>query len=128
MIQRPRLLMIDHDLDFRRKLLPKLRRQFFVMEACDGEEGYQRALATTPDVVLMDIDIEGCRGIETLRRFRECPRLTSIPLIVVTWNNRREIVEEAIRSGATDYILKASVEPEGLSERVLQLLPLAANA
>ena len=123
MIQRPRLLLIDDDLDYRRLLLPNLRRHFFVMEAGDGCEGYSRALTTPPDVIILDLNMNGWDGIETLRRFRENPRLANVPIAVLTANNQREIVVETIRAGATDYVLKTSMNAAELVTRVLHLLP-----
>lgn len=123
MIQRPRLMLIDDDNDFRRMLMVTLRRHFFVVEAVDGCEGYSRALVTPLDVVLLDVRMEGWDGIETLRRFRENSKLTRLPVLMLTSENRRGAVDDAIKFGANDYILKSGLNHAVLVARIIQSLP-----
>lgn len=123
MIQRPRLMLIDDDTDFRRLLMVSLRHHFFVVEATDGCEGYSRALISPLDVVLLDMEMDGWDGVETLRRFREHPKLAKLPVLMLTSESRRGTVLEAIKLGANDYILKSALNPSDLVTRITQLLP-----
>lgn len=123
MIQRPRLLVIDDDPIFRRLLIHDLRRHFFVVDAKDGCEGYSRALSVPPDAVLLDMQMEGWSGLDTLRKFREHPRFMEIPILMLTADNQRDTVMEAIRLGASDYVLKTGMHQAELVVRINSILP-----
>ncbi len=75
-----------------------------VGEASDGEEAYQLAERTLPDVLLMDITMPGMGGIESVRKVA-----TDFPVIRIVMLTVSEDVDDlmgALRSGASGYILK----------------------
>ncbi|WP_139492298.1 response regulator [Brevibacillus dissolubilis] len=75
-------------------------------EASSGEEGVQLAKELQPDVVLMDLVMEGMGGIEATRRIREeCP---AVKVIVLTSFIDDEKVYPVIEAGAFSYLLKTS--------------------
>lgn len=123
MSQRPRLLIIDDDADFRKLLIHQLRRTFFVVDAKDGCEGYSRAISSPPDAVILDMHMDGWNGIDTLRRFRSQLRLENTPVIVLTSDNHRNTVLQAIQSGANDFLLKTTLDASDLTCRIINLLP-----
>jgi two-component system chemotaxis response regulator CheY len=122
MIQRPRLLAIDDDPDYRKWLRHVLRSRFFVVDAADGPDGYSRALSSGPDIVLIDYQMEGWDGLFTLRKFRDDPQLKNLPIVMLTGDAQRETVMEAIQAGATSYVLKSAATKESLSTKLLTLL------
>jgi len=58
------------------------------------------------DIVLMDINMPGLDGIETVRRLKEHAELQDIPVIMVTVSDERDSLEQAFQAGAIDYINK----------------------
>jgi DNA-binding response OmpR family regulator len=118
MIQRPRLLAIDDDPDFRKWLGHVLRARFFVVEAEDGCVGYSRAISAMPDIVLLDRVMGGWDGLATLKKFREHPKLRNVPILMLTADASRETVMDAIQSGATDYVLKTNLGPLALIDKL----------
>jgi DNA-binding NarL/FixJ family response regulator len=74
-----------------------------VGEAGDGEEAVARARETSPDVVLMDIRMPGVDGVEATRRIADAggPRV-----LVLTTFDLDEYVYEALRAGASGFLLK----------------------
>jgi DNA-binding NarL/FixJ family response regulator len=74
-----------------------------VGEAGDGEEAVARARETSPDVVLMDIRMPGVDGVEATRRIAQTggPRV-----LVLTTFDLDEYVYEALRAGASGFLLK----------------------
>jgi DNA-binding NarL/FixJ family response regulator len=74
-----------------------------VGEAGDGEEAVARARETSPDVVLMDIRMPGVDGVEATRRIAQAggPRV-----LVLTTFDLDEYVYEALRAGASGFLLK----------------------
>lgn len=107
MIQQPaiRVLIVDDEAAIRRALRPPLAELGFqVTEASRGEEALQLLHASPVDVVLLDINMPGIGGVETLRRIRSfAPRL---PVLMVTVRDGEEEKVEALEQGADDYITK----------------------
>jgi len=100
-----RVLIVDDEPAIRRALRPPLMELGFqVAEASRGEEALQ-ALRTGPfDAVLLDVNMPGIGGIETLRRIRSfAPRL---PVLMLTVRDEEEDKVEALDMGADDYVTK----------------------
>jgi two-component system, NarL family, response regulator DegU len=80
-----------------------------VGEAATGEEAVERARELSPDVVFMDVRMPGMDGIEATRRIREAAPTTKV--ILITIDESRGAISEAIRAGVSGYLLKdASVD------------------
>lgn len=59
-----------------------------------------------PDLVLLDLNMPGVNGLEVLRYLRREPRLLDIPVIVVTAEDERLVLQRSLRAGATAVITK----------------------
>jgi DNA-binding NarL/FixJ family response regulator len=87
-----------------------------VGEAADGLEAVERSRAQVPDVVLMDIRMPGLDGIAATRRLSE--EMKDGPrVLVLTTFGLEEYVYEALRAGASGFLLK-DVPPEQLISAV----------
>jgi two-component system KDP operon response regulator KdpE len=100
-----RILVVDDESAIRRALRPPLLDLGFqVVEASRGEEALQQLRASSFDIVLLDVNMPGIGGIETLRRIRTfAPRL---PILIVTVRDSEEEKVEALELGADDYVTK----------------------
>lgn len=89
-----------------------------VGEASSGQEGLDNAQALTPDLVLIDLNMKGLNGIETLRRFKE----VGVPakFVVLTVSDAEDDLLEALRSGADGYLLK-DMDPEDLCANLIKV-------
>jgi DNA-binding NarL/FixJ family response regulator len=87
-----------------------------VAEAADGAEAVEAALLTTPDVILMDVRMPTLDGIEATRRLQRDPRAAARVLILTTFDHD-EYVYEALRAGASGFLLK-SAPPRELAAAV----------
>ena len=77
-----------------------------VAEAADGEEAVERAIATRPDLVLMDVRMPTLDGIEATRRL-----LAQVPaarVLILTTFDLDEYVVDAFRAGASGFLLKTA--------------------
>ena len=82
-----------------------------VGEAASGEEAVERARELTPDVVFMDVRMPGMDGIEATRRIRQAAPTTKI--ILITIDESRGAISEAIQAGVSGYLLK-DASPDAL--------------
>lgn len=88
-----------------------------VGEAADGEEALRRVAALTPDVVLMDIRMPVLDGLAATRRITADDGLAGVRVVMLTTFELDEYVFEAIRSGASGFLVK-DTEPEELLRAV----------
>jgi RNA polymerase sigma factor (sigma-70 family) len=86
-------------------------------EAADGIAAVQAASRTRPDVVLMDIRMPGIDGLEATRRIVSDPALVHTRVIVLTTFERDEYVFDALRLGASGFLLK-DTSPARLLEAI----------
>jgi DNA-binding NarL/FixJ family response regulator len=77
-----------------------------VGEANDGEEAIQLAAQLVPDVVLMDIRMPGTDGLEATRRILQDARLDRVRIVILTTFDVDEYVFEALRVGASGFLVK----------------------
>jgi DNA-binding NarL/FixJ family response regulator len=77
-----------------------------VAEAADGNQAVEQALATRPDLVLMDVRMPGLDGIEATRRL--LGELPTARVLMLTTFDLDEYVIEAFRAGASGFLLKTA--------------------
>jgi DNA-binding NarL/FixJ family response regulator len=102
-----RTLIVDDHALFRRGLEIVLATESdieVVGQAGDGTEAIERASEALPDVVLMDVRMPRSSGIEACRAIKEVA--PSAKIIILTMSDEEEDLFEAIRAGASGYLLK----------------------
>ncbi len=108
------LIADDHPIfrDGMRGLLESVPDTEVVGEASSGEEAIALAAALQPDVILMDLKMPGCNGIEATRRILATS--PHIGVLVVTMFEDDDSVFAAMRAGARGYLLKGANQAETL--------------
>lgn len=107
------LVIDDHPL-FRRgvcQLLGMDSRYQVAGEASSGEEGLHQAKSLNPDLILLDMNMKGWSGVQTLEAMRDADITARI--IILTVSNAPEDLVAAIRAGSDGYILK-DTDPEDM--------------
>lgn len=102
-----RVLLVDDHTLFRRGIESLLvARQGFevVGDAADGNEAIALAKETMPDVILMDIDMPNCDGLEATRQIKRA--LPYVKIVMLTVSDDDDKLFESIKSGAQGYLLK----------------------
>ncbi|MDQ7007642.1 MAG: diguanylate cyclase [Acidobacteriota bacterium] len=102
-----RVLIIDDDqdaLDLMRSLC--LDAGVEIDAAMDGASAVQRALEHPPDLVILDMVLPDTGGIDILHRLRAEPRLTAVPVMVVSARRDQASKIAAFEAGADDYVHK----------------------
>lgn len=111
-----RLLIVDDQPLIRRGLSMMLAIEpgiEIVGQAADGLEAIEQALATRPDVVVMDLQMPRASGVVATREITA--RLPATRVVVLTTYDDDELVFDAIRAGAQAYLLKDASEDEVLA-------------
>ena len=85
-----------------------------ISEAADGKEAYEKILKLKPDILITDIKMPGMDGITLLKRLKQ--EKISIQSLVLSCFDEFELVREAMKYGAHDYIRKLSIDPAKLLE------------
>jgi len=102
-----RILLVDDHALFRSGIHALLQRheEFSVVgEAADGMEGFKQAISLAPDIILLDLNMPGLSGLETLRMLKES--LPTICVVMLTVSEDAEDLLAAVRAGANGYLLK----------------------
>lgn len=77
-----------------------------VVEACDGADGYDKAVANRIDAVLTDLNMPGMNGLDFIRKYRSHPSSTGVPIVFLTTESDEELKRQAKEAGATGWIVK----------------------
>jgi CheY-like chemotaxis protein len=100
-----RILIVDDEQSVREVLSEYFTEQGYGVEtAGGGEEALALVGTRAPDLVLLDVRMQGMDGVQTLRRLREIAPDTSV--IMVTANEDVGLARETLKLGALDYVAK----------------------
>lgn len=109
-MERPRILIVDDDKNFRMQIVWALAEDFELFEATDRESALQYSEEKKePHIILLDLhlppkDTSAKEGITLVKAFRRTA--PEIKIIIITTDNRRESIAKAKELGADDYIVK----------------------
>ncbi len=96
----------------------KLERAGFVVEAFgNGAAALTRILESPPNLAILDVMMPGLSGFDVLRKIRDDPTTTDLPVILLTAKSRELDVDTGYAAGAQDYVRKP-FSPTELLHRV----------
>ncbi|NDV62187.1 hybrid sensor histidine kinase/response regulator [Puniceicoccales bacterium CK1056] len=111
-----RILIVDDSAMARRQIQFFLKRDGFeVYEAKSGEEALWLINEVDPELILMDVTMDGMDGMETCRRIKEDTANLNMPVIFLSAMGDREEIVRGFKSGAIDYIVKPFHPAESLT-------------
>ncbi|RXK61576.1 hybrid sensor histidine kinase/response regulator [Lacibacter luteus] len=117
------ILLVEDNDDFRFYLKDNLRQRYKVIEAANGLEGWQKALAQHPDLIVSDISMPHMDGVELCTKIRHDKRTGHIPVILLTALTEEHEQIRGLKTGANDYIIKP-FNSEVLHAKIKNLLQL----
>ena len=102
-----KILVVDDDEMTRHFLSHILAQQGFLLEsAADGEQALAFLKEKTFDIILLDIEMPGLNGLETLKQIRKTYLKKDLPVLMVTANDQSTEIIQAFDLGANDYVVK----------------------
>jgi CheY-like chemotaxis protein len=123
MSEMARILLAEDDRILRKAGEVTLRRNgYSVIVAVDGEEALAKAREHKPDLILLDVMMPKLTGFEVLDRLRDDSTTRSIPVIMLSNLGQESDMQEAVERGARAYVVKSSIGPEKLAERIAEVL------
>lgn len=117
------ILVIEDDQFLRELMVRKIVSEGFnPLESETGEDGLVKIKKEKPDLVLLDIVLPGIDGIEVLKKAKEDPEISSIPIVILSNLAGPEEIERGLKLGAVDYLIKAHLTPREIVEKAKNYL------
>lgn len=102
-----RIVVIEDEAPIRSNLLRFIRLEGHEAEgAANGQEGLQLAQADPPDLIFCDVMMAPMGGMQVLAAVRHIPALRQLPFIFLSASAEPELLQEALRLGASGYVTK----------------------
>ncbi len=116
-------ILIIEDTDFYQRIYQHrlLQAGFSVSVAKNGIEGLKMISQGRPDLIILDLVMEGMDGYKVLHILKGDAGLKDIPVVVLSAKGGTQEVEKAISMGATDFLAKATTNPHQVIEKIKQV-------
>ncbi len=102
----PTLLVVEDNVDLRKFISLRLRKNFQILESSDGATGIEMARKHNPDVIITDLMMPKIDGIELCAYLKNNLATSHIPIIMLTAKNTEQHEIKGLESGADDYLTK----------------------
>ena len=122
----PHILVVDDSHTVRemeRRLL--VRAGYTVTTAQNGQEAWNLLRLNDYDLLVSDVDMPQMNGIELVVKVRESPRLTRMPIIILSYKDREEDRRRGLDAGADRYMTKADFQNDAFRQAVVDLIGAA---
>lgn len=117
------ILLVEDQPGFRRIYHDVLEHEGYeVLEAQDGEEGWQMVKGHKPHLVLLDLGLPKIDGYEVLKRIRADAETRNIPVIIFSVLGEQKDVKKGLELGANDYTVKGFYTPRQILSKIKSLM------
>ncbi|TPG65830.1 hybrid sensor histidine kinase/response regulator [Hymenobacter nivis] len=103
---RPRLLVVEDNDEVRQYLQQLFGSEYEVLAAADGLDGWEKALAQLPDLIISDVMMPRSDGLELCRKLKQHPKTAHVPVLLLTARTAALHEVEGLGLGADDYVSK----------------------
>ncbi|MFP4395350.1 MAG: response regulator transcription factor [Anaerolineales bacterium] len=117
-----KILVAEDERDIRELIAFTLRfAGFDVALASNGEDAVQKAPQMQPDLILMDVRMPRMTGYQACDALKKLPETEDIPVVFLSAKGQESEIQEGLKAGAMDYILKPFA-PDELTAQVKKIL------
>jgi DNA-binding response OmpR family regulator len=119
------VLLVEDDTFLREICSKKLVKEgYTVYEAVDGSQALEGVEDIVPDIVLLDIILPGIDGFQILHQIKisKNPKVTKIPVIMLSNLGQEDDIKKAMDMGANDYLVKAHFTTEEIAGKIKTLV------
>ncbi len=102
----PLLLVVEDHSDLRRFIAETVQQHYHVIEAKNGEEGYEKARTEIPDIIISDVMMPLMDGFAMTEKIKKDERTSHIPIILLTAKAGQQHKIDGLTTGADDYLTK----------------------
>ncbi len=110
------ILIIDDSVEdretYRRYLLGDSKYNYTILEEEDGEKGLKLCRLVKVDAILLDFLLPDIDGLEFLKELKTGVDITNLPVVMLTGQGNEAIAVQAMKSGASDYLVKGNMTAE----------------
>jgi CheY-like chemotaxis protein len=114
-----KILFVEDDASVAQMYRLKLELDGYVVDvAGDGLAALEKARASHPDIIFLDIRLPKLDGLGVLEALRADSSTAPIPVVILSNWNEKELVERGIKLGALDHMIKSQTTPARPSQRL----------
>ena len=117
-----KVLLIEDEEALVKNLQMALEDRYEVLVATTGKEGFAKALAEQPDLIILDILLPDINGLEILRQLQEDEKTDEIAVIVATNLGDDETISKILAAGGKEYIVKSDWKIEDIVKKVTKTI------
>jgi len=118
-----KILLIEDDLFLIDIYNVKLKASSFSVDVAeDGESGLAKAKENKYDLIILDIVLPGLDGRDVLRKLKSEKDLKNIPVIILSNLGQKNEIEEGMKLGASQYLIKAHYTPSEIVDEIIKIL------
>jgi len=118
-----KVLLVDDTEFYQRAYKNKLTPEgYLVTTANNGVEALKCLTQEVPDIILLDLMMPIMDGFKVLQAAKADARLQNVPVIIFSAKGATEEIEQAIKLGATDFLIKSTTTPNKVVDKIKQVL------
>jgi DNA-binding response OmpR family regulator len=117
-----KIIIVEDDFNLANTYKARLTEEGYDVKIVGDKEAVNSILQEKPNLVLLDILMPDVSGLAILRELRDNPEFETLPVLVLTNDEKASDMEQAIKIGVDGYILKAETDLDSLVKRVGEFL------
>jgi CheY-like chemotaxis protein len=118
-----KILLAEDDAFIMEIYAMKLKAEGYeVATAHDGEEAVQLAKKSIPNLIILDILMPKMDGRDVLKFLKSDGKLKTIPVVILTNVGEQDSIDEILKLGASDYLIKSNFTPDEVVEKVKKFI------
>ncbi len=121
-MEKPKILIVDDNPHIAKLISMHLHSDYDISHAEDGEEGLNKAVEISPNIIITDVSMPKMDGLQMCLALRAKDETAMTPFIFLTSFDADVTRKKGFRQGADQYLIKSEIQPETLQTKVGELM------